>query len=161
MAQSSPVLEAASVACSGRSVSSTGTQFNCLLTDTFTLQRLPPFDVVAKCVTTFFECTETLFFALKELEAMEMLRTTYSRSKNGATVGGLAQLCLIAAVGSQYLDSIPESFRAAMFNTGRQALDKGAFDKKGQELYKARASALVGILLVFEKTMLAREYLSE
>lgn len=134
--------------------------FQYLPTEVFSIRRLPPFDVVAKCMTTFFKCTGTLFFVLRELEAMEMLRVVYSKDKAGATPVTLAQLMLIAAVGSQYMDTIPAVLQAAMFNTGKLALDKGCFDQKGQELYRARTAALVGIFLVSEKTLLSREYLS-
>lgn len=160
--QPNPYQEDGNIVRSSRSNTSIASMsFSSLATETFTLQRLPPFDVVAKCVTTFFECTETLFFVLKELETMEMLRTVYSRSKHGATLGTLSQLCLIAAVGGQYIDMVPEVFRAALFNTGKQALDNGLFDGEGQELLKARAAALVGMFLVFEKTMLSRDYFTQ
>jgi len=140
-------------------------------TEFYTWENLPPQNLVQVCIDAFYgdRGISNLLCPIPESEALEMFQSIYNTINNSPATRvsrttnmnyRLCQVLLMAALGSQYLDSVTSDAQTALFISGKWYLDM-AFGKDANDLQRFRANILVGLHLIFEKRIMTTEYLSK
>ncbi|PWW77848.1 hypothetical protein C7212DRAFT_350812 [Tuber magnatum] len=124
----------------------------------YSLRELPPLEVTSRLVSAFIRGTSSMFYILAEYEAMELISDIYTPNSE-PTTAKLCELLAIVAVGAQYED-VGRDTSMALFRSAKWYLDI-EYGKDVHVLRKMRVSMLVGLLLIFEKSFFAVDYLDQ
>ena len=140
----------------------------------YTWENLPSLELVKLCIGAYYSARGLahVLCPIPDYEAFRMLDIIYETPEDHVFIANrgvrlrnnyrICQLLLMAAVGAQYLeDEKPglNTARASLFASGRWYLDV-AFGKGPDDLERMRANVLAGLYLIFEKKIVAIEYLS-
>lgn len=140
----------------------------------YTWENLPSLELVKLCIGAYYSARglARVLCPIPDYEAFRMLNIIYDTPENHDFVTRhevrlrnnyrICQLLLLAAVGAQYLEDENPGFntaRAPFFASGRWYLDV-AFGRGPDDLERMRANVLAGLYLIFEKKIVAMEYLS-
>ena len=122
----------------------------------YTLNHLPPPVLVSKILDCFYTCSGTLFYICTREQSFELFRSLYWGNGAARTTLALAELCAIAAVGSQYdTDLVPTEHRRAFFDTVKICIDDVI---ETSELRAMRLYALCGMFSIMDKRIAAWTY---
>lgn len=122
----------------------------------YALSHLPPPVLVSKILDCFYTCSGTLFYICTREESFELFRSLYWGDGAVRTTLALAELCAIAAVGSQYdTDLVSVEHRRAFFDTAKICIDDVV---ETSELRAMRLYALCGMFSVMDKRIAAWTY---